>query len=157
MPKCICGLPFHDRLLTADNLCKRNLLISSLYLLCGANSEIVEQIFFHCPFILELWELEKICLAISSCPSTIANFWGEWRRFSIPHIETNYWDCVVNAIIWVVLYERNSKLNRLPSWSLEVRYLIWFPFGNPTSLFTNAASHHNVLYFDLLVVFLCSL
>jgi len=83
----------------ADNLAKRGLLLLSPCLLCGANLETAGRIFLHCPFTSELWEPEKNPLALSSWPSIIANLWGDCRRSSIPHIETNHWYCVVNAII----------------------------------------------------------
>ena len=41
-------------------------------------------------------------LALSSWSSSITTIWGDWRLPHVPHNKANQWDCVVNAIIWVI-------------------------------------------------------
>ena len=75
-------------------------------------------IFLFRSFALELWAPERNCLAIYSWPSTIANFWGDWRLTTIPHIKANQWDYVVIAIIWVVWHERSQRIFKAKSSSI---------------------------------------
>ena len=72
----------------------QGILTSSLYILCGAHSETAAHIFLHYPFTLDLWAPERNRLTLSSCPSSFANLWGDWKLAYIPNNEVNCWDCV---------------------------------------------------------------
>ena len=48
-------LSYPDRLLTADNLAKRCIHVTSLCMFCGDNPKTAAHLFLHCPFTLELW------------------------------------------------------------------------------------------------------
>ena len=52
-------LPYHDHLLTVDNLAKRDIHITSPRKLCGVHSETNAYIFLQCPLSLELWASER--------------------------------------------------------------------------------------------------
>jgi len=75
------NLQFHERLLTADNLIKRGIHITTPCILCGVYSKIVAHIFVLCPFTFELWALEKsldtILMVIFYCISLewLEAFW----------------------------------------------------------------------------------
>ena len=59
-------LSYHYRLLTADDLAKRDIYITSPCVFCGVNSKTSAQIFLHCPYTLKIWMLERDRLALSS-------------------------------------------------------------------------------------------
>ena len=140
-------ISFHERFLTADNLIKRGIHITTPCILCGVNPETVAHIFLLCSFTLELRASKRDRLGLSSWPSSFASFWRDQRLSNIPRSEVNRWNCVINALIWAVWHERNQKIFQMKSSSIEELR------GQSLSLVTsnlifhyiNVASHHSLL------------
>ena len=101
---------------TWDNLTKMGISISTPCTLCGGNMEMTAYIFLHCPVKLALWALKRNCLVVSSWLCSIAHLWGNWRIAFIPQNEVNRWDCIVNAIIWVVWHEQKGFQSQVLSY-----------------------------------------
>jgi len=76
-------LLYHDRLLTVDNVVKRDIHITSTCIFCGVHPETNAHIFLQCPLTLDLWVSERTNLALSSWPSSIAFLWGDWKLSNI--------------------------------------------------------------------------
>ena len=112
-------LSFHDRLLTTNNLANRSICFSSSCMLCEVHLETLAHILLHCPFTMDLWAPVRNRLAISSSPSFIANLWGDWRLATIPNNMVNYWNCVVNTIVWIVWHEWNQRVFKAKSSSIN--------------------------------------
>jgi zinc-binding in reverse transcriptase len=72
-------MTFHNKILTKDNLCKRGWVGGSSCIFY-TNSESVDYLFFHCPFILDFWS--KILTSHSQgrqiCVSSILTFWNSY-------------------------------------------------------------------------------
>ena len=150
----------HDRLLTADNLTKRGIHISSLCMFCGDDPKTNVQIFLQCPTTLELWTSEHNCLAISSWPTSIASLRDDWRLSNILRNEVDQCDCLVTATIWVVWKERNRAIFHAKAflqWCLGGRFLLWWLYGALTSRYTNVISRRSLFTFSQLrcLLFTC--
>ena len=109
---------FHDRLLKVDYLAEKGIHISSTCSLCGVNTKTATHIFLHCSFTLELWAPKRTCFPSSSWPFSFTTLWSYWRPSNVSLIESNRWDCVVIATIWVVRNEQNQQVFKAKSSSI---------------------------------------
>jgi len=142
-------LSYHYRLLTADNLAKRDIHITSSCIFCGVNLKTSTEIFFHCPHTLKIWASERGRLALFSWPSSISSLWGDWRFSNIPCDEANRCDCFVTVTIWMVWHERNQRIFQEKITSLRVlrvRFHHWWLNDAPIFFSTNVRRRHSLLF-----------
>ena len=147
-------LSFHERLLTADNLAKREIHITSPCLLWRVNSKIIIHIFLLWPFTLELWALEKNRLALSSWSFSI-DYFGVIGGYQISHTMK-----LIGGMLSMQSYEQfdTSEIKglfkqNLLLWSSRVKSRLWWLFGNLISHYINVAIRHTLLFFFTLTFF----
>jgi zinc-binding in reverse transcriptase len=100
-------MELHNKNLNKDNLKKRGWLGDQSCLFCF-NSESVDHLFFHCPFIIDF-----CTRLLNSHPqrrhlrvSSLLDFFNSYLFLSTFH----FWGTILAACIWIIWLERNKRI-----------------------------------------------
>ncbi|XP_039126955.1 uncharacterized protein LOC120263117 [Dioscorea cayenensis subsp. rotundata] len=127
-------LAWKNKILSLENLARRccNRLPTATCVLCHANLESVDHLFFQCSFARQVWNYFVQLLQLPDPPSTITSAWGNWRSLVRPARRV-IGDSVVKAIVWNVWLSRNDYIfntNCIPVNALIIKVahmlLTWF-------------------------------
>jgi len=106
----------HNKLLTGNNLEKRNIAGPHRCELCRSHSETTQHLFLECKFAKETWEHALLDLQIPTFPqSTVAELFDSWNNIyahSIPY--KSFWKKISTAIpkfvCWQIWLARNDQI-----------------------------------------------
>jgi hypothetical protein len=97
------------KILTADNLRRRGMIVVSWCCMCKADGESVDHLLLHCPYAKELWDMifglfglqwvmPKRVMDLFSC------WYGSVGRHSV------IWKAIPHCIMWCLWRERNARI-----------------------------------------------
>jgi mannosylglycoprotein endo-beta-mannosidase len=100
----------HGKILTSDNLRRKDIYIADWCYLCRDNGESVDHVLLHCPFSRGIW---NHVLGITNfqwvMPEKVSGVLWSWsRRLSNP-IAKAIWRMIPSCIWWCLWRERNSR------------------------------------------------
>jgi ribonuclease HI len=106
----------HNKLLTGDNLEKRNIAGPHRCELCRSNPETAQHLFLECNFAKEAWRLSLLDLQILAFPqSTVVELFASWNNiypFGIPtkSFWRKIWTAVPKYVCWQIWLARNDQI-----------------------------------------------
>lgn len=99
-------LVLHNKILTKDNLSKRNWKGNLNCVFCGL-PESIDHLFFQCSVARFIWRIIQTALNLNSIPSDVENLFGPWMNsFSITEKNLVLFGC--GAVIWAIWRSRNN-------------------------------------------------
>jgi zinc-binding in reverse transcriptase len=102
-------MTLNNKILTKDNLLKRGWQGDKHCIFCQ-QMEIVPHLFFHCPYIANLWH----CIFASHPQSgllkftSLLNFWTSCTMLTVSDFQ--YWGTFLAATVWVIWLKRNHRI-----------------------------------------------
>ena len=97
------------KILTADNLRKRNIVIVSWCCMCKDDGESIDHLFIHCPVVKELWDAVLSLFGVMwVMPRRVRNLIEGWHGSN--HHQCIIWNAVPHCLMWSVWRERNSRI-----------------------------------------------
>ena len=106
----------HNKILTGDNLVKRNFAGPHWCALCRSNAETSQHLFIDCQFAKEAWDLTLQDLKINS-PAQIyvPDLFADWRHRYTQHISQKsiwfkIWNALPKFVCWKIWLARNQKI-----------------------------------------------
>ena len=106
----------HNKLLTGENLEKRNIAGPHRCELCRSNPETTQHLFLECNFAKEAWRLSLLDLQIPAFPqSTVAELFTSWNNIYPHGIPTEslwrkIWTAVPKFVCWQLWLARNDQI-----------------------------------------------
>jgi hypothetical protein len=99
-------LVLHNKILTKDNLSKRNWKGNLNCVFCGL-PESIDHLFFQCSVARFIWRIIQTALNLNSIPSDVENLFGPWMNsFSITEKNLVLFGC--GAVIRAIWRSRNN-------------------------------------------------
>ena len=98
------------KILTADNLRKRGLILVSWCCLCKADGESVDHLLLHCMYAKELWDMIFGWFGISwVMPKRVVELFDCWQwNMGCPQ-KLVVWRVIPHCIMWCLWEERNAR------------------------------------------------
>jgi hypothetical protein len=96
----------HKKILTKDNLFKRNWQGKLDCAFCGLQ-ESIDHLFFHCSVARFVWRIIQIALSLNSIPRDVTDLFGPWIN-SFGKTEKNLVLFGCGAAIWAIRRARNG-------------------------------------------------
>jgi ribonuclease HI/exonuclease III len=106
----------HNKLLTGDNLEKRNIAGPHRCVLCNNNSETAQHLFMDCSFAKEVWGLILKDLQISLHPqNSVAELFASWshiypQRIPSKSFWSKIWTAIPKYVCWQIWLARNQQI-----------------------------------------------
>ena len=99
------------KILTADNLRKRHIVLVSWCCMCKADGESVDHLLLHCSFAKELWDLLFVMFGVHwVMPHSVIELFACWpRRLGSLH-RTVLWRAAQHCLMWCIWKKRNARL-----------------------------------------------
>jgi hypothetical protein len=104
--KAFLWLVLHNKILTKDNLRKRNWQGPLDCVFCGL-PESINHLFFQCSVARYVWRIIQTTLDLNSSPQTVENLFGPWID-SFDRKERNLVLFGCGAVIWAIWRSRND-------------------------------------------------
>ena len=99
-----------ERLLTIDNLRKRNLILVDWCCMCKRNGESVDHLLLHCPLAWELWSMVLGLFRVHWVMLChVLDFWAGWQGHYGNHCNLVVWRMVPHCVMWCLWRERNGR------------------------------------------------
>ena len=99
-----------DRILTIDNLRKRQVLVIDWYCMCKSNGESVNHLLLHCPIAQKLWNLIFILFRTSwVMPRGVEDLFACWTGTMGNSESGAIWKAVPHCLMWCLWRKRNSQ------------------------------------------------
>ena len=96
-------------ILTADNFCKRCVLVLDWCYMCKRCGESVDHLLLLCPIAWVLWSLVFCLFSIHwVMPHTVLEF-ESWQGKFARHHNIDVWRLVPHCLIWCIWRERNAR------------------------------------------------
>eukprot|EP00253_Pinus_taeda_P007598 PITA_07598 len=102
----------HKRVLTWDNLRKRNFIGPSICFICKKEEETIEHLWYHCPLAYKLWQKINFCCQREAgvngdITATIRN----WDPHPYQSKLLNFlWKLIPGFVTWTIWKERNRRI-----------------------------------------------
>jgi hypothetical protein len=97
------------KILTADNLRKRKIVIVTWCCMCKDDGESIGHLFIHCPVVKELWDAVLSLFGVMwVMPRRVRNLIEGWHGSN--HHQSIIWNAVPHCLMWSVWRERNSRI-----------------------------------------------
>ena len=97
------------KILTIDNLVKKNLPLINWCCLCRCDEETVDPLLLHCKFASALWSEVLIMFGIQwVMPNTIVSLLFAWRNW-LGTYSSKVWNMVPACLMWLVWKERTAQ------------------------------------------------
>ena len=97
------------RVLTIDNLRKRNLIIVDWYCLCKQSGESVDHLLLHCSLAKELWSMVFGLFGVHwVMPCHVFQLWAGWLGRFGDKRNLVVWRMVPHCVMWYIWRERNA-------------------------------------------------
>lgn len=103
-------LVINNCILTGDRMRQRHLNILQKCVFCNGEIESTTHIFLECPFSSFFWNFFSCGFEIGSLPTTVEEWWTNWRLISIPKNLLMLWDMIMMAYMWILWRERNDRI-----------------------------------------------
>lgn len=103
-------LAYHNRLLTADNLRKRNFPTPQSCPLCGSDEETTEHLLLACHFSSQIWGVITQRLSLPSPPHNFRHLLEAWQHNNDKNIPKKMIRLVILAVSWSLWKERNKRI-----------------------------------------------
>jgi hypothetical protein len=98
------------KLLTIDNLRKRNLIIVDWCCLCKQSGESVDHLLLHCSMASELWSMVFGLYGLSwVMPSQVLHLWTGWQVSLCDSRNLAVWRMIPHCVMWCLWRERNAR------------------------------------------------
>jgi hypothetical protein len=98
------------KILTVENLRRRNIVVVNWCYLCKANGESVDHLLLHCSFLRELWDLVFAFFGVHwVMPETALNLLACWQGSFGKHQHFVIWRCIPHCVMWCIWRERNLR------------------------------------------------
>ena len=96
------------RILTADNLRRRNIILVDWCCLCKEDGENIDHLFLHCTVARELWSSVFILFGVSwVMPRRVVDLLTCWQGSLGRHREI--WKAIPHCLMWCLWRERNAR------------------------------------------------
>ena len=96
------------KILTVENLRRRNIVVVNWCYLCKANGESVDHLLLYCSFSRELWDLVFAFFGVHwVMPETALNLLACWQGSFGKHQHFVIWRCIPHCVMWCIWRERN--------------------------------------------------
>ena len=98
------------KVLTIDNLRKRQLLLIDWCCMCKASGESIDHLFLHCPIARDLWSLAFSAFGVWwVMPCHILAILQCWSTGFRSHRSGHLWEFIPHCVMWVIWRERNAR------------------------------------------------
>ena len=99
------------RLLTADNLRCRRVILVSWCCMCKADGESVDHLLLHCRYAKELWDLVFAMFGVCwVMPGGVRELFACWQGKMGKHPKHLIWRAVPHCLMWCIWRERNLRI-----------------------------------------------
>ena len=96
--------------LTTDNLRKRKMWILNWCYMCKRNGELVDYLFLHYPFAMDLWSMVLSLFGVTRVmPHIVLGLLGCWQGSFGHHRNVYIWSIIPHCLMWCLWRERNSR------------------------------------------------
>jgi hypothetical protein len=99
------------RILTAENLRRRHIMLVSWCCMCKADGESVDHLLLHCVYAKELWDL--VLAMFGMCwvmPGSVRELLAAWQGKMGKHPKHMIWSAVPHCVMWCLWRERNMRI-----------------------------------------------
>jgi hypothetical protein len=107
------GHLLHSKILTADEMLKKNWNCNPLCSLCGQQQETAEHLCLHCPFALQVWNLATSwsdgLILLPSVDASLGDWWITSLR-ALPKVQRRTKAAILIYIAWNLWKERNRRI-----------------------------------------------
>ena len=98
------------KILTADNLRRRGLVLVSWCCMCKAYGESVDHLILHCSFAKELWDMIFTLFRIHwVMPRRVVDMFACWQGSLGLHQNIVIWKAIPYCVMWCIWRERNVR------------------------------------------------
>uniref|UniRef100_A0A2N9IMT1 Reverse transcriptase zinc-binding domain-containing protein n=1 Tax=Fagus sylvatica TaxID=28930 RepID=A0A2N9IMT1_FAGSY len=98
------------RILTIDNLRRRNVMVLDWCCMCKKGAESVEHLLLHCPFAGEVWSMVfGLFGVVWVMPRTILELLECWQGCFGKHRNILIWRVIPHCLMWCIWRERNGR------------------------------------------------
>ena len=98
------------RILTADNLRRRGIILVSWCCLCKEDGESVDHLLLHCAFAKELWDMVFAMFGIQCVmPKRVVDLFDCWQGKFGQHRNVSIWRAIPHCLMWCLSRERNAR------------------------------------------------
>ena len=98
------------KILTADNLRKRNIVIVSWCCMCKIAEESIDHLFHHCPVAKELWDAILNLFGVHwVMPRQAKELLEGWHVGLSKHRQSGIWNAVPHYFMWGIWRDRNLR------------------------------------------------
>jgi hypothetical protein len=99
------------RILTADNLRRRHVIIVNWCCMCKADGESVDHLLLHCVYAKELWDLVFAMFEIFwVMHGRVRDLFACWQGKMGKHPNHRIWRAVPHCLMWCLWRERNMRI-----------------------------------------------
>ncbi|CAN1729012.1 Putative ribonuclease H protein At1g65750 [Linum perenne] len=103
----------HGRVSTMDNLIRRGMIIPNRCVLCGAAEEMIEHLFWTCPFTARVWVRFSSRLSLfGPFPLCIRDWLWAWKGLNCNSIFAPCVKVLLHGFWWALWGERNDRIFR---------------------------------------------
>jgi hypothetical protein len=140
------------KILTHDNLRKRNVIVIEWSCLCKKSGESIDHLLLHCEIVRDLWSYILILFGVEwVMPRTVLELLNNWgAAIGYGHAK-EAWRLALLCLLWCIWRERNVRLfEDIETSMVELRKQLF------NTLYIWIASHHSLnvfIYVDLLKLF----
>jgi hypothetical protein len=94
------------KILTLDNLCKRNIIVMEWCYMCKASGEFIDNLFMHCMVATELWSMIlQLFGVVEFMPRSVKDMLGSWRGQKGNQTLIPIWGMAHLNVMWCVWRE----------------------------------------------------
>ena len=98
------------KILTADNLRHRGVILVNWCCMCKVSGESVDHLLLHCPYAKELWDMVFVMFGIHwVMPRTVMAMFECWQGSFGRHQHILVWRVVPHCMLWCLWRERNAR------------------------------------------------
>ena len=99
------------RILTADNLRCRGIILVSWCYMCKADGESVDHLLLHCSYAKELWDMIFVFFGIHwVMPRHVIDLFDCWQGSLRRHQNLVLWRVIPHCLMWCLWRERNARI-----------------------------------------------
>jgi hypothetical protein len=99
------------RILTAENLRRRHIILVSWCCMCKADGESIDHLLLHCVYAKELWDL--VLAMFGMCwvmPGSVRELLAAWQGKMGKHPKHIIWRAAPHCVMWCLWRERNMRI-----------------------------------------------
>jgi hypothetical protein len=98
------------KILTTENLRKRNIILVSWCCLCKSNGETVDHLLLHCSFTKEVWDMVFVLFGVHwVMPRKLVDLLACWQGCFGQHRHIAIWKCIPHCLLWCIWRDQNCR------------------------------------------------